>query len=454
MSRFEVWWILSLFGTAVGAGILFLPIRAGAAGIWPVIIMAILVFPMVYLGHRGLARFVASGDGDITQSSQTHFGTKMSLFVALLYFFAFYTICLAYCVGITNTVESAIYYQLAPLLSGDGAIKSAYIVGDDGLARLSGGWRFGLVFVLVSLMMGVMACKLKAILRVCEMMVWPLCLMLLGFSLYLIGYWDLKRAFLLVPDMKTIFLTMWLTLPVLIFSFEHAPAISTFAQSMKQVFSESENRSERVLFRTALLLLGFVMFFVASCVLALSPAELAEAKAQNISVLSYFANKFDEPIISYGGPVIAIIAIATSFFGHYFGAKEGAIGLVRAWQNRHEARTELGFDAAKMAQNDPEELVAAGTTSQQANKSEIDRRSAFAVAVAMYISMILVGYFNPSVLGVIEKMGGPIITAMLFILPVAGAYYSSAMRRFRSIYSDIFMLLTGLITIATVIYLF
>lgn len=32
-------WMLSLFGTAVGAGILFLPINAGLNGFWPLVIM-------------------------------------------------------------------------------------------------------------------------------------------------------------------------------------------------------------------------------------------------------------------------------------------------------------------------------------------------------------------------------------------------------------------------------
>ena len=35
------------------------------------------------------------------------------------------------------------------------------------------------------------------------------------------------------------------------------------------------------------------------------------------------------PVISYLGPVIAIAAISSSFFGHYLGAAEGAAAIVR-----------------------------------------------------------------------------------------------------------------------------
>lgn len=55
---YDLRWMMSLFGTAVGAGILFLPIKAGVAGIYPVFVMALLAFPMTYLSHLGLARFV------------------------------------------------------------------------------------------------------------------------------------------------------------------------------------------------------------------------------------------------------------------------------------------------------------------------------------------------------------------------------------------------------------
>lgn len=34
---YDLRWMMSLFGTAVGAGILFLPIKAGVAGIYPVL---------------------------------------------------------------------------------------------------------------------------------------------------------------------------------------------------------------------------------------------------------------------------------------------------------------------------------------------------------------------------------------------------------------------------------
>ena len=41
-SRQDTTWMLGLFGTAIGAGTLFLPINAGLGGFWPLVILALL----------------------------------------------------------------------------------------------------------------------------------------------------------------------------------------------------------------------------------------------------------------------------------------------------------------------------------------------------------------------------------------------------------------------------
>ena len=59
----------------------------------------------------------------------------------------------------------------------------------------------------------------------------------------------------------------------------------------------------------AMMLMGFVMFFVFSVVLSMSPEQLAMAQAENISVLSYLANVHESPLISLLGPLVAFAAI-------------------------------------------------------------------------------------------------------------------------------------------------
>ena len=166
-TRYDTVWMLGLFGTAVGAGILFLPINAGIGGFWPLVVMALLIGPMTWLSHRGLSRFVCSGsraDADITDVVSEHFGPAAGRFITILYFLAIYPIVLIYGVGITNTVGSFIENQL-------------------GMAPPA---RWLLSGVLVAGMMLVMLAGQWIMLLVTQWLVYPLVAILIFLSLYLI----------------------------------------------------------------------------------------------------------------------------------------------------------------------------------------------------------------------------------------------------------------------------
>ena len=119
-------WAISLFGTAVGAGILFLPINAGSFGFWPLLVATILIGPMTYFSHRGLARMICASPRqgeDITAVVTDYFGKSAGFIISVVYFCAIFPIVLIYGVSITNTVDSFIVNQLhgpsvpRPLLS-------------------------------------------------------------------------------------------------------------------------------------------------------------------------------------------------------------------------------------------------------------------------------------------------------------------------------------------------
>ncbi|ASK28109.1 SLC5/6 family protein [Neisseria chenwenguii] len=400
--KFSLTWVLSLFGTAVGAGVLFLPINAGMGGFWPLVIMAVLVGPMTYLAHRGLMRFVLSSGhpgNDITYVVREDFGENAGRLITLLYFCAIFPILLIYGVGMTNTVASFMENQLH--------------IAPPPRVILSG--------VLVGLMVSVMLFSEAVMLKITTWLVYPLVFILVGLSLYLIPHWN-GAAFQQIPTTGDFVSTLWLTIPVLVFSFNHSPAISSFSLSQQKFYGDAdtaEAAASRVLRATSTILVLFVMLFVFSCVLTLTPAELAEAKSQNISILSYLANKFDNPIISYLGPLVAFLAISSSFFGHYLGAREGLEGLV----NR--------FTAQPIA---PE-------------------RFKKYTAAFFFLTVWLTAALNPSILGFIESLGGPVIAVILFIMPVYAVYKVPALQKYRKqVFSNTFVIVTGLFAISAILY--
>ncbi|MCK3657804.1 serine transporter [Pasteurellaceae bacterium Pebbles2] len=402
-TKFNITWMLNLFGTAVGAGVLFLPINAGMGGFWPLIIMTILVGPMTYLAHRGLSRFVLSSakpGSDITEVVEEHFGKTAGKLITLLYFFAIFPILLIYGNGITNTVDSFIVNQL-------------------GMASPN---RVLLSFVLIASLISVMLMNEKVMLKLTELLVYPLVFILLALSLYLIPEWNTSMLSEF-PTVGGFLSTLWITIPVLVFSFNHSPAISAFSQSQQREYKDpvlAEKYANKTLFGTATILLVFVMFFVFSCVLTLTPEELMQAKAQNISILSFLANKFDNPYISYLGPLVAFLAITSSFFGHYLGAREGLAGLYLKLTDKQE-----NIDRKKLNN---------GT------------------AVFFLLTLWGVAIINPSILGLIESLGGPIIAMILFIMPMYAIRKVPSMQRYQGKLSNIFVTIMGLIAISAVVY--
>ena len=103
MNHIDKGWVLTCFGTAVGAGILFLPIRAGVGGIWPTIVLALIIFPITYVAHRGITRIVAScpKKTDIIGAVEYDLGSNVAFAVSVLYFMSIISICIGYATGIT-----------------------------------------------------------------------------------------------------------------------------------------------------------------------------------------------------------------------------------------------------------------------------------------------------------------------------------------------------------------
>lgn len=407
LARQDVAWILGLYGTAIGAGTLFLPINAGIGGLGPLLIMALLAFPLTFFAHRGLARFVLSGksqQGDITEVVEEHFGQSKGKMITLFYFFAIYPLLLVYSVAITNTMLSFIEHQL----------------------HLSPPPRALLAAILIFGLMIVVKCGKDMIVRAMSLLVFPFVIALMSLAVYLIPQWNtaiFAQATSYQMNMSDFMKTLWLAIPVMVFSFNHSPIISSFAVSQKMTYGDvdAEQKSNRILMLSHLMMVVTVMFFVFSCVLSLSSADLMAAKEQNISVLSYLANHLNNPIIAYAAPLIAFVAISKSFFGHYLGASEGLNGLmIKSLRSRGKS-----IDLKQL------NWITAG----------------FIGITAWFIAVL-----NPSILGMIESLGGPVIALLLYIMPMYAIRKVPAMRRYAGKFSNVFVVLIGLIAISAIFY--
>ena len=403
-------WMLSLYGTAIGAGVLFLPINAGVGGLIPLLVMLILAFPMTFFAHQALCRFVLSGkspDGDITVVVEEAFGRTAGNWITLLYFFAIYPILLVYSVGITNTVDSFIVHQLG--------------MEPPPRALLS--------FFLVAFLMMIVHFGEELIVKVMSILVFPFIAVLMILALFLIPEWngELFTNFSFSNTAneggRSILMTLWLVIPVMVFAFNHSPIISSLAVAKRREYGEvfAEPKCSKIIAASNIMMVVTVMFFVFSCALCLTPAELLDAKAQNISTLSYLANRFNSPVIEYIGPPIAFIAMAKSFLGHYLGGKEGFNGLVnKALRSRNKTISPKKLDKIAI--------------------------------VFMFITAWGIATLNPSILGLIESLGGPILAILLFLMPMYAIHRLPILEKYQGKISNIFIVVMGMIAISAAIY--
>ncbi|MGE7958547.1 serine/threonine transporter [Pseudomonas sp. NPDC089530] len=402
-SKHDTTWMLGLYGTAIGAGTLFLPINAGVGGFWPLIVLALLAFPMTFFAHRGLTRFVLSGrSGDITEVVEEHFGVGAGKLITLLYFFAIFPILLVYSVALTNTLGNFMEHQLHMTPPPRAVLSLLLILG----------------------LMAIVRCGQGVIVRAMSMLVYPFVAALLLLAVSLIPNWN-GAFFASANDgmsMPLFLKTLWLAIPVMVFSFNHSPIISAFAVDQKRHYgAQAERKSSGILAVAHGMMVLTVMFFCFSCVLALSPADLAAAKAQNISILSYLANHFQTPVIAYAAPLIALVAITKSFLGHYIGASEGFQGLiVKSLRGRGRAMSPRALERC--------------------------------TALFMVLTCWAVATFNPSILGMIETMGGPVIACLLFLMPMYAIRRVPSLRQYSGRLSNVFVVLVGLVALSAIIY--
>lgn len=392
-------WALALFGTAVGAGILFLPISAGSFGFWPLLIMTVFIGPLVFFSHRTFSRIVTiSGSRglDILEVVTEYTGRKRGFATALIYWFAIYPTVLIYGISITNTIDSFIVNQLnGPQIN-----------------------RVLLSIVCVGVMTLAFALGKKAVLWLSNALVYPLALSLLAVSLYLIPRWDIA-SFMEFKSETALVPSLLLMLPVLVFSFSHMAAISQLALDIQKSHADYvERRVSRIDLVACIMLVAFTMFFVWSSALALGADGMEEALEQNIPILSYFANVTNTQFMAFLAPVVTICAIVTSYFGHMLGTEEGVKYIVRV--------------AA------PHKV-----------DSISDKAFSYGVYIFVFITATLTSIFNPSILNIISVLGGVVFGFLVNMMPMLLFLKVKRLRPWATKPETIFVFIMGVILVAT-----
>ncbi|HAS1472848.1 amino acid permease [Enterobacter bugandensis] len=399
-SKDETLWSFALYGTAVGAGTLFLPIQLGSAGAIVLFITALVAYPLTYWPHRALAQFILSsntkGNEGITGAVSHYYGKKIGNLITTLYFIAFFVVVQIYAVAITNSLTE----QLAKHLTVDTAVRVLVSLG------------VVLVLNLIFLM------GRHITIKVMGFLVFPLIAYFLFVSIYLTGSWQpslltSQMAF----DRQTLH-QVWISIPVMVFAFSHTPIISTFAVDRREKFADGAMDKCKKIMKVAYLIICLsVLFFVFSCLLSIPPSYIMAAKEQGVTILSALSMMPSSPAwLGISGIIVAIVAMSKSFLGTYFGVIEGATEIVKSSLNQ------VGI-----------------------KKSRAFNRAISIMGVSLITFAICC--INPNAISMIYAISGPLIAMILFIMPTLSTYLIPSLKPYRSI-GSLLTLIVGVLCVS------
>ncbi|WP_370931534.1 aromatic amino acid transport family protein [Bartonella sp. DGB1] len=399
LNKYDIHWILSIYGSAIGAGILFLPIESGIGGLLTFVMLLGLAFPTTYLSHKYLSYLILNSKNknyDIVYGLTHSFGKYLGGFLLFLYFLDVFPLLIIYAVSLINNIDH-ISTNLLNITTPPVWISLLFITS--------------LLLLLVNIGKDFIA-------KLISFLVVPLIVFLAIFSLAIIPFWngaiftDFSISNINILENNNLVKSSWLTISLMIFSFSYSFIVSPFVSSTKSRYGEfADKKINDILFYASLLIIATALLFVFSCAMILTSTDFALVKEQNINILDYFSQKLDNPILKYTSSIFAFIAIFTSFVGLLLSAKESLANLF------------LKISSKKY--NNPLSTI------------------------FLLLFICIISTTNPNILNIIEFIEGPIVAILFFIMPTYALYRIPQLKKYRSAPTDIFLIIIGLLAIST-----
>ena len=394
-------WILVLFGTAIGAGILFLPLQASISGFIPLTIAAIIIFPVIYYAEKNLAELVLveKENLNITEVFYKRLGHKFAFISTIIYFLSCYTVIIAYATALPITVSGALnLYGVTELNLSENPL---------------------FCFVVLAVPVLVMIARREIMLQVLSIIIYPLIVCILIISCALIPHWSISNLNLGMASVSDVCHGLLAIFPILVFSMNYCQSISQMIFYYKE-HSDDDNlvkyKVKKNIYLGTMLITLFTMFFIFSSILAVPAEKVREAAVENVSILHVIASLYDAGMMHYIGPVIALSAILSSFLGVFLGTLESCNGIIIQILNGCKYRRKINVDV-------------------------VSRIS----IILIFVSLWLVAVFDVNVLYILGLLTAPSIAVLVFILPASLKLFKNTELTLRETCFQLMLFVVGLI---------
>lgn len=305
-------WVFAFFGTAIGAGILFLPLQAGKGAFVSLVLAIVIGLPITYFSNKYLMAMClyAEDNASLNTSFKSFVGPVLGNMIIVLYFIMLIAILLAYGIGLnTDVAEALVHYKIVQF----NIEKTLY-----------------LPLIILAILAAIVIVGEEFLLKVLARISMLLAGLLFIVSALLIPYWSFDNVTFFVKG--AFWKDFFLVFPLITLSATYFPAVSPLVGFFKSKHGDELTKEElrrnsiSVAFKASCLLSGFIIFFLVSTIFAMPQSSFEYANARNISILAAIGQTSAGPTMSSVfiaiGMAITILALISSYYGVLFGVIE------------------------------------------------------------------------------------------------------------------------------------
>lgn len=304
-------WVFMSIGMAIGAGIVFLPVKVGLVGLWVFLVSAVIAYPAMYLFQKLFINTLAESEKceDYPSVISGYLGKNWGFLLGVLYFLMLLIWVFVYSTAITN--------DSASFLHSFHVTKTVW----------SNNPFYGLI--VICLLVAIASRAEKLLFKISSFMVCTKLIIVFVLGVVMIQRWDLRNV-AAFPDLgyliKQTIILLPFTLTSILFLQSLSPMVISFRSHNKNI-EVARYKSIRAM-NIAFFTLFFVVFFYAiSFNLALGHDQAVEAYEKNISTLAIAAQNMNGNSIKILSFILNIFAVMTAFFGVFLGFHEACQGI-------------------------------------------------------------------------------------------------------------------------------
>ncbi|MFD1672377.1 amino acid permease [Agrilactobacillus yilanensis] len=307
----DVGWVIMSIGMAIGAGIVFLPVKVGLVGIWVFLVSSLIGYPAIYLFQRLFINTIAEAKecDDYPSIIGNYLGKNWGFIIGALYFAMLLIWVFVYSTAITNDSASFLHsFHITKTVWSHNPF-------------------YGLGVVILLVLIASQAEKL--LFKISSFMVCTKLLIIFVLGVTMIGFWNIHN----IPTFPSIsylikqgIIMLPFTLTSILFIQSLSPMVISFRSHNENV-EVARYKALRAM-NIAFFVLFFVVFFYAiSFNLAIGHDQAVEAYAKNISTLAIVAQNMNVGSVKILSLVLNIFAVMTAFFSVFLGFRESCQGI-------------------------------------------------------------------------------------------------------------------------------